>query len=355
VTTKRNLLFNFSSSPIGAGFKRLYEYAKYFNGQGGATFLIHPRCNNPALSAEFPHNRFYVISQSPLQRLINDSHYLDAIIADIGTPDLYYAYGIPMYRPIARVNWFHLTNVLTLTTRGIPLNLGFRLKIELLGLRVRKSVGNADVVSAESRSSLQLMSGLHTARTLVSENGSDDEIEATTRGSSQARENIAVAVGTYRYKALDDTYRIFQMLREQNPGLSLVVIGDSETVPRHLRRDPDVELTGLLRRAEVIARLKTARFYISTTRVENSYNAASEGAYLVEDAYVSDIPPHVELLRGVPYESVTIPGTNRKVLHVRRTDLHPANIRSWQDVIESMLGTFEVALAERTDSVTERR
>ena len=36
-------LFNFSSSYTGGGLKRLYEYAKWFNENGGSYFIIHPK------------------------------------------------------------------------------------------------------------------------------------------------------------------------------------------------------------------------------------------------------------------------------------------------------------------------
>ena len=41
-----NYLFNFAVSHIGGGFKRLHEYAKWFNDHGGAYFIIHPHCEN---------------------------------------------------------------------------------------------------------------------------------------------------------------------------------------------------------------------------------------------------------------------------------------------------------------------
>lgn len=341
------LVFNFAASPIGGGYKRLFEYARYFNEAGGATFFIHPRCED--LQASFPRNRFHVVRQSRHERLVNDVGYLRAI-DDSGMPDLYYAYGIPMYRRVARVNWFHLTNALTMTTRGIPLDFGFRLKVQLLGWKIRRNLRNADVASGESLYSLGLLRPLGIPRLVMSENGSDDELAELKSPAPAGRDNVAVVVGTYRYKALDDSYRVYRMLRERNPGLGLVVIGDADCVPSELRRDPAVQLRGLRPRPEVIARLRAARFYISTTYIENSFNAASEGAFLADESYVSDIPPHRELLESVAYEILPIPGSGRRVLRVKRGEARHANIRSWQEIITDMVKTFEETLAQRVRS-----
>ena len=42
---KYKFLFNFNASRIGGGYKRLYEYSKYFNNKNGAYFIIHPHCS----------------------------------------------------------------------------------------------------------------------------------------------------------------------------------------------------------------------------------------------------------------------------------------------------------------------
>jgi hypothetical protein len=44
------------------------------------------------------------VAISRLSCLFDDWGYLQAI----GRPELYYSYGIPLYRRFGRVNWFHL-------------------------------------------------------------------------------------------------------------------------------------------------------------------------------------------------------------------------------------------------------
>jgi hypothetical protein len=75
-----------------------------------------------------------------------------------------------------------------------------------------------------------------------------------------------------------------------------VVIGDAKHVPGWLCRRPEVMIRGSLERPVVIDILRRSRIYISATHIENSYNAAAEGAFLAEESFISDIPPHRELL-----------------------------------------------------------
>ena len=81
-----------------------------------------------------------------------------------------------MYFRFGKVNWFHLSNVLPLGARGIPLAVGERLKLGYLGWKIRRSLMNAQIISAESRSSLSLIDAQDAKRLFVSVNGSDDEL-----------------------------------------------------------------------------------------------------------------------------------------------------------------------------------
>ena len=144
---KYNYLFNFAVSYVGGGFKRLYEYAKWFNEHGGACFIIHPNCES--FIKEFPNNRFFMATQPRYQRIFNDCGYLSDIERDIGKPDLYYSYGIPVYGRFGKINWFHLSNVLPLSSRDIPLSLFDRfIRLNYLGWKIKNNFKNADVISA---------------------------------------------------------------------------------------------------------------------------------------------------------------------------------------------------------------
>ena len=121
MTVKYKFLFNFAVTRTGGGLKRLYEYAKWFHEKGGAWFIIHPNCD--FLTKEFPNNKYFVVLQTRTQRFFKDCDYLSDIKKEIGTPDLYYSYGIPIYYHFGKINWFHMSNVLPLNSKDMGLSL----------------------------------------------------------------------------------------------------------------------------------------------------------------------------------------------------------------------------------------
>ena len=62
---------------MGGGLKRLHAYAEWFNQQGGAWFIVHPRSS--FLVDKFPNNRFFIVNQSNFQRALFDCNYLNNI------------------------------------------------------------------------------------------------------------------------------------------------------------------------------------------------------------------------------------------------------------------------------------
>jgi len=328
-------LFNFSVSYLGGGFKRLYAYASWFNKNGGAYFLIHPSCRN--LIREFPKNKFFLIGQAKYQRVFDDCAYLDSLKYVIEVPDLYYSYGIPIYRPFGRINWFHLSNVLPIYLRGVPLPLFDRLKLAYLGARVKTNLINANVISAESQYSLGLIGSQHSDKLFLSVNGSDDEMSYFHHDKGHAKESIAVVVGTYSYKRITDSFLVFKALKDLDNELKLVIIGDKKNVSESVSNGKDVLALGLLPREEVVEYLRRAKYYISTTAIENSYNSASEGIFFANESYISDIGPHRELLGHIPFDQISIPGVFRPLLHVKRENLSTLNLKTWHQIIEEMI------------------
>lgn len=335
-----SFLFNFAASYAEGGYKRLHEYARWFDSRGGASFVIHPRCEQ--LRAEFPGNRYFVVAPSHLKRLYDDCSYLESIRREIGQPDLYYSYGIPLYRRFGRINWFHLQNILAIGRHDVPLSLYHRAKFHLLGARFRRGFDVADVIAAESRYSLRLVGAAmnpaaRAHKLFLAVNGSDDELAVQCTGPATATENVAVAIGTFSYKAVQESLRLFETIRESRDLRQLILIGDARPVPARVRRHPLVRCVGRMEHGAVIEQLRRSSLYISSTYVENSYNGASEGAFLASESFISDIPPHRELLVGEDTETVRIPGLQRSIFHVRRERLRGVNLKSWHMVISEML------------------
>jgi glycosyltransferase involved in cell wall biosynthesis len=246
-----------------------------------------------------------------------------------------------MYERLGALNWFHLSNALPLCWRSVPMPIRDTLKFGVLGLRLTQYMGNADVISAESKASLALINPAYRDRLFLSVNGSDDELAHLQSGQVLAKERIATVVGTYRHKALDDSCRVFDMLRSNDDALKLLMFGDAEWIPQHVRTHPHVVVMGNRTRSEVIATLRTSKYYISTTRVENSYNAASEGIFFADESYISDIGPHRELLDGMPYDHVAVPGVARPMLHVVGQRISGANLKSWDEVVGEMIARIK--------------
>jgi hypothetical protein len=326
-------LFNFAASSRGGGLKRLEEYSRWFDARGGAAFAIHHSCAR--MAAQFP--------ESVVGRLLQDGDYLKEIVGEIGSIDFYYAYGIPVYRPIGGTNWFHLSNVMPFNFWRYRLPLIDYVKQPMLALRYQQNLKHADIVSAESHASLEFLKVGDRSKLFVSVNGSDDELARAATPQVACAESVAVVVGTYSYKAIQDSYRVYQYLKSREFDLRLTIIGDAGKVPSSVRRDRSVRCTGLLPRDEVVRILDRASYYISTTRLENSYNAASEGIFLARKSYISAIPPHRELLAGQDIEFVSIPSVRDAMILVERQALSSRALKTWDEVVTGMLARAGMA------------
>ncbi len=332
-------LFNFSASPVGGGLKRLSEYARWFDAHGGAWFAVHAKSR--AIADEFPRNEYMLVEQSAARRMLGTQREIRGFVERTGTPRCYYAYGIPVYERVGALNWFHLSNVLPLAWRQLPMSLGDKLKFAALGFRIAGQLKHADVISAESNASLALVGRASKDRHVLSVNGSDDELAYLANGETVVKASVATVVGTYRHKALEDSCLVFDMLRQRDPGLILQIFGDPSCIPPSLTARAGVVVKGNRPRAEVVAALRTSKVYISTTRIENSYNAASEGIFFADESYISDIGPHRELLDGMPYDHVAVAGVARPLIHVAGQRLSGANLRSWDQVVTAMIARIE--------------
>jgi glycosyltransferase involved in cell wall biosynthesis len=342
---KYEYLFNFAASYSGGGFKRLHAYANWFNGNGGARFVINPRCAH--LKEELPRNQYFVANQSRFRRVFDDCAYLSGIGREIGTPELYYSYGIPLYSRFGTINWFHLSNVLPLCTSGIPLSLFDRGKAAFLGKKIQAGLRHADVISAESKFSLSVMSPDLNKNWFVSVNGSDDELRYLRDHRIENKEETAILLGTQRYKAVDDSVAVFRTVQKQHRQLKLVILGNPKYIPRKHLADPDVVIRGILDRDGVLDCLRKAKLFISTTFIENSYNAASEGIFMADESFISDIGPHRELLENMPYQRVSVPGVDRQLLLVNRATLSGVNLKSWNTIVVEMIDRHLRAMRER--------
>ena len=325
-------LFNFSRSYSGGGLKRLLAFSKYFNENGGANFIVN--CKVKPYMEEYLNNNYYYLSSNIYNKITSDKRYLLNLVKLHNNIDLYYSYGIPISFKIGKINWFHLSNVLPLTDRS-EYNISMYRSIELtfLGFIIKKNYTNADVLSAESNYSLTLFPINSKHKQVISPNGSDKEMELFRSGSTP-RKNIAVVVGTDTFKDLTKSYSIFLKLHKQNSKLRMVIFGEILRIPSYIRNNKNVDIKNIASNKEVLDVLSSAKFYINTSKIENSWNAASEGVLLADESFLSTILPHVELLEilvGVKYES------NKEVIHIKNEDISPTELPIWSLIIEDMI------------------
>ena len=141
-----DVIFDFSSSSGGGGKKRAEAYAAELETRGlRVLFLLNDRL------ARFNGSQRYVsfeyVRKGSFERLLNDGkrvqHYH-------GKALWYFAYGVPIYQKIGERNWYHLSNVLPFARGRYSAPLGLKMKMGLLGQRVRRRRANIDQFSAES-------------------------------------------------------------------------------------------------------------------------------------------------------------------------------------------------------------
>ncbi len=329
---KYNFLFNFAVSKTGGGLKRLYYYAKWFDHKGGAYFIINPKCK--FFEKKFPNNKYFIVYQNRFERVIKDCEYLQELKRKIDKPDIYYSYGIPIYYKFGKINWFHLSNILSIHSSKIKLSIYDKyIRYTLLKWKIKSNFHNADIVSAESDYSLKLFKNKTIKEKFLSINGSDDEIEFLKKKINIIKKNLAIVVGTQSYKNIIDAYAVFENLKKNNKFLKLIVIGDKKQIPKKLMKNTNILFTGVVQQSEVIKLLKESKYYISTTSIENSFNAASEGVVFADESYLSDIDPHRELLKNENYELISMSNLPYKLIKVNRKLFKGKNILLWNDII----------------------
>ena len=343
-------LLNFSASPAGGGWRRLEETAKWFDGHGGATFLVHPAVLGSV--SKWSHaNRFIAISQSKLTRLFADGRYLPPIVSELGRPDIYFSYGIPVFYGVGRINWFHVSNSLTLTRHRHGMPLKRYLELQLLGRRTVQCLKNAQIASAESEFAVGLLKDragarARTSRYVVLNNGCEDSLFSSQQlPERETKEPYAVTVGTSPYKRLDLALEVFGQLQARNPNLrTLKIVGDKRQIPSSVLRDHRVEALGSGLDNDVLYRLlRGAEYYVSTSGIENSSTAVLEGLLLSKRVVLSDIPSHREAIEGLAVSYVHVPSTGAFV-EVTGTDAKGiVGTSSWSDVLARL---YEVAAEE---------
>jgi hypothetical protein len=325
---KYDILFDFSSSPVGGGLRRLEAYAEYFSRSSLKThFFVHDQAlNRNSIQRLVPTTLVHKTSAS---KLLLRNRYFSEIT--VGAKWLY-SYGIPIKRGLAERNWLHISNVLPFFLFHATVDPSLFSKNLILLMQFRANCRNNDIISAESNFSVERYVKLTgwNGKSMILKNGLH-EVDS----EPEPKQPYAVAVGTLSYKRIDLTYQLFQGLKTSLGLKKLLIVGDSTRVPEVIRTAFDVEVQGFLPDAEMQSTLKRASYFFSTSEVENSSCAVLEGLQLTQKAVLSNIPSHLEMLRkdvalNLPYRGIDY-------LIVDQTNVNEDAIVKWSAEIEKML------------------
>lgn len=326
--------FDFSASYSGGGLKRLIAFSKYANDMGGGVFFIHPFAKKHII--RYKNNCYISYPGSAFFRLLPFSLYKSRLLKSLPNLQLYYSYNVPLFQPGNFQRVFHVSNVLPLTWRrfGVPL---FRfLQLQYLGLLMRLAMYGSDKICVESNASIEFIPKGFVKKVFVSYNGVDDELAflvCNDEPSSSAR--YGVTVGVQPYKNVKRSIQLFHSIKKQFALEKLLVVGGHglENHDQH----KDVEFLGELDRAQVLETLSKSSVYISSTSIENSYNAAAEGVLLSEVSFVSNLSVHRELCEMLCVSPGISEFQQNTYLVIQRSEVDSTKIPTWKEIFDATM------------------
>ncbi|PIP92426.1 MAG: hypothetical protein COW00_00865 [Bdellovibrio sp. CG12_big_fil_rev_8_21_14_0_65_39_13] len=354
---KVSILFNFSSSYVGGGFKRLKAYLNWYNEnhlQYKSIFIINKRI--AYLELQFPNVTIYTVNPSKFARFFCDDYYLNRILKNHNAIDVYFAYGFPVYRRLAKLNWFHLSNLLPLKTELTCKTSFERLKMKLLAHRIKRSLPKIDIFSAESPSSIKISIDSWADTTIPEkyclENGIDEYLmESDTDPCLKAQ--YAISIGTKYYKRIDKVIEIFKVLNSSYSELEFKIIGPSLGQNKFNRYGLDIEFIDNLPQLAVYSILRQTKFFVSASSVENSPNSLLEAILLAEKCIISDIPAHRDLLKRLGVDKINkLKIGNEFFLEIQKVNVSLLkNSLSWDHIIKKKMNYISSILKTSSNHV----
>lgn len=326
-----DIIFDFSSSPVGGALKRIEAYASFFSASDLRTvFLINKNVSH--ILDKYNGIRYECISKNIFQKIFGKNNYLNKYS---GKTKWLFSYGIPVENPIGRYNWFHISNALPLAKFEVKIERKLKYRMMILYRKIRKSSINCTIVSGESKFSIDLYRKIDSnVDTIVLENSfklncnfSEDFLPINLKSKK-----FALIVGTATYKRLDLAYKIYLELREKYYLDYLVIIGDDSSVDKEIKMDKNIIFYNDLSDFQYLHILKNSEFFISTSEIENSSCAVLEAIFFNKTCYLSDIPSHRELL-----PKFTNPFLEKDGYFCISGDKYDAHFQSWDSIILKML------------------
>ena len=341
---KHKWLFNFSSSTVGGGLIRILETIKWFDSNNGSYFIVNYTIKD-LVSKYNKKNKYFFVSDNKFKRLLSDGYYIHRIIDEIGIPDVYFSYGIPVFKEIGKINWFHISNALTLKTDKISLPLKTLIQMMILKKRIIKSIRYTDIATGESEFSVNLLKQEAGKRNFkchydVLPNGYDiTSIKEIVNKKRELLVKYAVTIGTYKYKKIKVALDLFHHIKESNNLKKFIIVGSVSNIPRSVINDKFVEIIPSVSRENLLNLLYNAEYYISTSQIENSSNAVLEALLLSKNIILSNIPSHNEMLKNIKTKTITL--NNIEFNSIKNIDNNKIEAISWGEVPKKMFDIID--------------
>ena len=336
---KYKWLFNFSSSTVGGGLIRILETIKWFDSNNGAYFIINDKIRD-LVSMHSKINKYFFVSDNKFKRLLSDGYYIPGIINEIGKPDIYFSYGIPIFKHVGRINWFHISNALAIKTDKISLPFKTRVQMLVLKRRIIKSIKYTDIITGESEFSINLLKHEISEKDFechcdILPNGYDiNHIKNIINKKRDTLTKNAITIGTYKYKKIKIALELFHHIKAANNLNKFIIIGSTRNISKSVINDKFVEIISSPSRDELLTLLYNAEYYISASQIENSSNAVLEALLLSKNIILSNIPSHNEMLRNFKTKKIII--DNITFNSVENIDHNKVEAISWDLVSKKM-------------------
>lgn len=358
-----NILFDFSVSNQTGAFQRIKATLEFYDNLNGQFFILNSNLKNKIKTQN--NNTIEFFNPQIKHRLMQNTEYIDAFIEKHGQPDIFFSYGIPVIRKIGVVNWFHISNALSLSISNITIPLSLKLKMIFFRKRIKKSIPFLDIVSGESDSTLKLFQQVfrkknHITKVKLGNGFNIDEFNLLSSIKKDLLEDsYAVAIGIQSYKRIDKAYKIFLDLQKERKNLKKFILiaspfdnlNDKRLVSDKVRKDKSIILIAPSKRQDVIGLLKGAQVFISMSQIENSSNALLEALLFCNELIVSDIPSHREFLsENCNFQEITLPAAKKNLLNARQGINDRSELKSWNECIKLFDSNAKIILENRQKS-----
>ena len=75
----------------------------------------------------------------------------------------------------------------------------------------------------------------------------------------------------------------------------------------------------------------------ASSKINVGYNAAAEGLFLSSESFISNIEPHIELIKHFNYNILDLNTINCNILHVNKKDIQINNLKNWDTIINELI------------------